>query len=236
MSQVFPATPGPDVQHIWCSAGIFKKMEDVLVGYISNQAQMGRKVDEYVVYLATTGGSPFSGIALYNFIKSLPQTTTVYNMGNVDSAGIPLFLGFQRRFGVPGCSFLVHQTVLPRSALPEYFNVFDLRRQMSSLEATDQKTHQIILDETRAYAMQPLTEEELQQAALNSTTFSADLAREKGFIEAIQRPRLPASGLFYLTDQYLATLPGQRMGARGDVLTGPGPLAATCAPTNAGGG
>lgn len=69
------ATPQPQappvVQHIWCSVGISKKMEDVFVGFILNQA--GQNITEYVVYLDTMGGSPFSAVALYNFIKSIPE-------------------------------------------------------------------------------------------------------------------------------------------------------------------
>src|SRR5229473_8576056 len=114
------------VQHIWCSVAISKKMEDVLIQFICNQAQQGQGVEEYIVYLSTLGGSPFSAITLYNFIKSIPQKTTVYNMGSIASAGVPLFLAFETRLGVPDCSFMIHQTFLPRTSLPEQINVFDL--------------------------------------------------------------------------------------------------------------
>ena len=114
-SQPLPTQqPQNDVQHIWCSVGITKKMEDVFIGYILNQ---GQRVSEYVVYLSTLGGSPFSGVTLYNFMKSIPQKTTVYNMGIVASAGVPFFLAFQNRVGVPDCSFMIHQTTLPRTSL-----------------------------------------------------------------------------------------------------------------------
>lgn len=60
-------------QHIWCSAVITKKMEDVLVGFICNQAQSSVGVSEYIIYLSTLGGSPFCAVNLYSFIKSIPQ-------------------------------------------------------------------------------------------------------------------------------------------------------------------
>src|SRR6266404_4296464 len=97
------------VQHIWCSVEISKKMEDFLVGWILQQAQNNAGITEYVIYLSTTGGNPFASISLYNFIKSIPQKTTVYNMGTVASAGVPFFLGFENRIGVPDCSYMVHQ-------------------------------------------------------------------------------------------------------------------------------
>lgn len=69
-------------------------------------------------------------------------------MGNVFSAGVPFFLGFQNRIGVPDCSFMIHQTTLPRTALPEQFNLFDLDTQKATLLATDDKTQKIIQKET----------------------------------------------------------------------------------------
>lgn len=128
------------VQHIWCSATINKKMEDVLVSFICQQAQNSVGISEYVVYLSTLGGSPSNAVSLYNFIKSIPQTTTVYNMGYVYSAGVPFFLGFRKRIGVPDCSFLLHQTTCSRIALPEQFNVVDIDTQREILLSNDEQT------------------------------------------------------------------------------------------------
>jgi ATP-dependent protease ClpP protease subunit len=198
----------PKIQHIWCSVSISKKMEDVFTGFIIGQAQAGKNISEYIVYLATLGGSPFSGISLYNFIKSIPQKTTVYNMGNVSSAGISFFLGFQTRIGVPDCSFMVHQTTLPRTALPENFSVFDLDIAMANLSATDDKTQKIIQKETASRASKPLTVAMIRKAFLKSATYHAAEAQAHGFIDKIELPKLPDTGVLYITDQYLATLPG----------------------------
>ena len=196
------------IQHIWCSATITKKMEDVLVGFICNQAQTAAGVSEYIIYLSTLGGSPFCAVNLYNFIKSIPQKTTVYNMGNVFSAGVPFFLGFQKRIGVPDCSFMIHQTTLPRTSLPEQFNVFDIDTQKASLLATDEKTQKIIQKETATKGTRTLTLAAIRRAFQNTTTYTAIEAQKYGFIDKIELPKLPEAGVIYLTDQYLATLPG----------------------------
>ena len=196
------------VQHVWCSVAITKKMEDVFIAFIVSQATKAARIDEYIVYLSTLGGSAHSGMNLYNFMKSIPQRTTVYNMGNVHSAGVPFFLGFQRRFGVPDCSFMIHQTTFPRSILPEYFNVFDVETQQRSLLAIDKKSQEAILRETASRATKPLSADVIAKAALDSTTYGANEAHEHGFIEKIVSPKLPESGVLYLTDQHLATLPG----------------------------
>jgi len=183
-------------------------MEDVFTGFINNQAQAGQGISEYVVYLATLGGSPFSAITLYNFVKSIPQKTTVYNMGMVASAGVPFFLSFDTRVGVPDCSFMVHQTMLPRTVLPENFNVFDLDTQKGTLAATDDKTQKIIVKETASRGSKPLTAATVRNAFLKSTTYNASEAHTHGFIDKIELPTLPSTGVLYITDQYLATLPG----------------------------
>ena len=195
-------------QHIWCSAAITKKMEDVMVGFICNQAQSSAGVSEYIIYLSTLGGSPFCAVNLYNFIKSIPQKTTAYNMGNVFSAGVPFFLGFQNRIGVPDCSFMIHQTTLPRSSLPEQFNVFDIDTQKASLLATDVKTQKIIQKETASKGTKSLTLSAIKKAFQNTTTYTATEAQKYGFIDRVELPKLPETGVIYLTDQYLATLPG----------------------------
>jgi ATP-dependent protease ClpP protease subunit len=197
-------SPSGMVQHIWCSVGITKKMEDVLIGFILSKAQT---VSEYVIYLSTLGGSPLSGVTLYNFMKSIPHKTTAYNMGVVASAGVPFFLGFQNRVGVPDASFTLHQTHIPRTSLPEQTNVFDLETQKSNLSTTDDKTRKIILKET-SRGTNPLTLPEIKKATLQSMTYNAVEAHRRGFIDKIELPKLPNSGILYITDQFLATLPG----------------------------
>jgi ATP-dependent protease ClpP protease subunit len=197
------------VQHIWCSVAITKKMEDVFVGLIINQAQSGQEeISEYVVYFSSLGGSPFSAISLYNFIKSIPQKTTIYNMGTVASAGVPFFLSFQNRIGVPDCSFMIHQTTIPRTILPEQVNVFDLDTQRANLIATDEKTQKIIHKETAPKAKSPLTKKTIEHAFLKTTTYHDNKALSHGFIDKIEIPKLPDTGVLYITDQYLATIAG----------------------------
>jgi len=196
------------IQHIWCSAAITKKMEDVLVQFICNQAQSSERISEYIVYLSTLGGSPLSAVNLYNFIKSIPQKTTVYNMGNVSSAGVPFFLGFQNRIGVPDCSFMIHQTTLPRTALPEQFNVFDLDTQKETLLSADETTQKIIQKETARKGTRTLKLSAIKKAFQNTTTYTSIDAQKYGFINKIELPILPENGVIYLTDQYLSTLPG----------------------------
>ena len=206
--EIQAASVSPKVQHIWCSVGITKKMEDVLIGFMLGQIRGGENISEYIFYLSTSGGNPFSAINLYNFMQTIPQQTTVYNMGSVASAGVTFFLGFKTRIGVPDCSFMVHQTSIPRGVLPENVTVSDLETQRNSLWDTDQKTQKIILKETASHGTKNLTKAGIKKDFLNSTIYHSDDAVQYGFIDRIETPTMPETGMFFLTDQFLATLAG----------------------------
>lgn len=195
------------VQHIYCSAVISKKMCDVLTGYVLSTGA-NRPIDEFVLYLVTGGGHPGSGMELYSFFKARPERTTAYNMSSVDSVGVLFFLGFAKRFGVPASSFMVRQTKFSMVMLPDWYSHSDLKKSELELLAVDQKTHRVIAAETAPTAQVPLSVEDVEAAAARTTAYFADDAGRHGFIEAVVTPTMPTADVFYLTDQYLAGLPG----------------------------
>jgi ATP-dependent protease ClpP protease subunit len=178
------------IRYIWCSAGISKKLEDVLCQFVIGQLQKGLNVSEYIFYISTTGGDPYAGVNLFSFLKSPPIKTTAYNMGMVASAGVPFFLGFKNREGVPNCSFMIHQTTINRNSFPENVNVFELQTQVQLLGGTDKKTQTIIETETKALAQTPLTLNEIETAIERSQIYQAADALKHGFIEKIEQPEI----------------------------------------------
>jgi ATP-dependent protease ClpP protease subunit len=197
----------PIVQHVYCSAIISKKMCDALTSYVFSISAAKGGIDEFVVYLVTGGGNPSSGMELYNFFKVRPERTTIYNMSSVDSAGVLFFLGFQRRYGLPASSFMVHQTKFSKASLPDWYSYSDLKKSEMELLAVDQKTHRVIAAETAPKAEVPLSVEDVEAAASRTTIYFAEDALRHGFIEDIVTPTMPIQDVFYLTDQYLAGLP-----------------------------
>lgn len=198
-------TGEPFIQYVWCSAGISKKLEDVLCSFIIAQLQKGLNVSEYVFYVSSVGGDPYAGVNLFSFLKSLSIKTTAYNMGMVASAGVPFFLGFGTRIGVPNCSFMVHQTTINRNSFPENVNVFEMQTQLQLLAGTDKKTQAIIETETRAKAQTPLTTSEVEAAIERSQTYQAEDALKYGFIEKIEQPEISKTNILYVTDEWLKT-------------------------------
>jgi ATP-dependent protease ClpP protease subunit len=197
-------------QHIWCNAAITKKMENIFVGYICNQIQNDYQVTDYIIYLSIIEGSAASAINLYNFMRSIPQTTTVYNMGSIASVGLPFFLGFKNRIGVPGCNFSIQQTSVSKGYLLEHLseqvNAVELENQKKGLDMIDKQTQEIILTETASRVPKLLDNKIVEKAFLNSVTYGANEAKEYGFIDKIELPKLERD-IFFLTDQWLATQP-----------------------------
>jgi len=196
----------PRIQHIYCSAAISKKMCDALTGFIFSASAAG-KIDEFVVYLVTGGGSPVVGMELYSFFKARPERTTIYNMAHVDSAGVLFFLGFENRFATPAASFMVHQTKFSKAMLPDWYSHSDLTKSEQELLAIDLKTHVVIANETGPHAPQPLSLEAVADAAARTTVYFAEDAERHGFVREVVVPEMPTEGLFCLTDQYLTQLP-----------------------------
>jgi ATP-dependent protease ClpP protease subunit len=199
------------VQHIYCSAVISKKMCDALTSYVFSISAANAPVGgigELIVYLTTGGGNPTVGMELYNFFRARPEMTTIYNMSSVDSAGVLFFLGFRQRFGTPASSFMVHQTKFSKLALPEWYSHSDLKKSEMELLAVDQKTHRVIAMETGSKAKDPLSVNDVESAATRTTVYFAEEAKRHGFIDDVVVPTMPTQDVFYLTDQYLAALPG----------------------------
>ena len=64
--------------------------------------------NEIYVLLSSPGGSVASGVALYNYITSLPARVIIPNIGIVDSVANLVFLAGTKRYAAPNSSFLFH--------------------------------------------------------------------------------------------------------------------------------
>ena len=78
----------------------------VLTGALADVVNKGN--DEIHLFLSTPGGTVQDGIAIYNFIRSLPVPLIVYNIGNVNSIGNVVFQAAGRRVASRTSSFMFH--------------------------------------------------------------------------------------------------------------------------------
>jgi len=191
--------------HIYCSSAITMQMHDVFVRFVLSQPAM----EELVVYLSSSGGSPMAGFNLHSFLKSRPEQTAVYNMSNVDSAAVQLYLGFEKRYAVPQSTFLLHPTSYPREVLPTAFTQADARRVYHELESTEWKTEQVIIERTAGRGTVELTAETVRGAMQQTTVLTASQALEYGVADELRSPKIPREGVMWITEEFLASLRSQ---------------------------
>lgn len=125
------------------------------------------------------GGSVDSGVALFNFIKGLPQEVIMHNVGSIDSIANAVFLAGKRRYAAPTSSFLLHGVNwnFGQGATLSYTQ---MQETLSRFDAAEQQTAKIIGDCTK------LSEAEVRALFLQGSSKSPQFALEKGMIHEIR--------------------------------------------------
>lgn len=64
--------------------------------------------ESLTILFSTEGGDTREGLALYNFLRSLPRPVHMHACGHVDSMGVPVFLAGATRTCSPASRFYFH--------------------------------------------------------------------------------------------------------------------------------
>lgn len=89
----------------------------------------------------SNGGIGSYGIAVYNFLRTLPIDLTVYNTGTISSAGVIAYLGAKRRKVSKNAYFMIHRaSPAPIGAAPAEV----LRSIADTLEASDRSNEAVL--------------------------------------------------------------------------------------------
>lgn len=75
-----------------------------VVAEVKKQGQ----VDEWKVQIHSDGGDYNEGMAIYDFLKSLPEKVTTINGGKCYSIASVVLLAGEKRVGLPNCETLIH--------------------------------------------------------------------------------------------------------------------------------
>ena len=68
-----------------------------------------RKIGDVTLMISSVGGDLAAALSTYNFLRSLGIRLTTYNVGNVYSAAVMLYLAGERRVVEPTGQFLIHE-------------------------------------------------------------------------------------------------------------------------------
>jgi ATP-dependent Clp protease protease subunit len=117
-----------------------------------------RKITDITLMLSSSGGDLAAGLSTYNFLRALGIRLTTYNVGNVYSAAMLLYLAGERRVVEPSGQFLIHApsagTVI--GSLSEA----QLGDRVESLKLDTDRLRNLLLERTRLgkEAVQAMTE------------------------------------------------------------------------------
>jgi len=135
--------------------------------------------DTLYFLFSSGGGFVNSGLALYNYLRALPQDTVMHNMGSIDSIANAVFLDGKRRYASPASAFLLHGiswTFQQGSTL----SYTQMQETLSQFDSAEQLTAQIIGEQTQ------LIPEEVRALYRQGESKDPAFALEKGMIEEIR--------------------------------------------------
>ena len=134
-----PPNPPADVYAVFCG-GIEQATAQKIVNGLTGA--MALKVQHVHVLFQTAGGYIADGVFLYNFFRTIPIELTLYNGGQISSAGVMVFLGARHRKTSPNATFMVHRS----TNTAQFATSSKLQHMAKSLILDDQRCETILRD------------------------------------------------------------------------------------------
>ena len=133
---------------------------------------------------SSTGGSVDAGVALYNYLRSLPIPLVMHNIGSIDSIANVVFLAADQRYATPHSSFLFHGMTWG-FAQGAQLTWTQLQETVSRFRTDEARMSGIITARTT------ITAEELNQLFHQGETQDLAFAKDKGLIHDIREAKVP---------------------------------------------
>ena len=150
-------------------------------------AAMGMKVKHVHALFQTAGGYVGDGVFLYNFFRTIPIELTLYNCGQISSAGVVAYLGARNRKTTRSATFMLHKS----TNSPQFATASQLHHLGKNLILDDERTEDIV----RSHVNLPV---ELWDALKHHDIYlSGKEAAECGLANAIEEFSPPAGTQVY---------------------------------------
>jgi len=101
---------------------------------------MGAKAKHVHLLFQSAGGYVGDGVFLYNFFRSIPIELTLYNVGQISSAGVTAYLGAKIRKTSKSATFMLHRCINS----PQFATATKLQRVAETLVLDDKRTDEIV--------------------------------------------------------------------------------------------
>lgn len=139
--------------------------------------------DEIHLLMSTPGGSVSDGIAIYNFICSLPIDVHTYNIGTCDSIGNVIFAAGTTRTAFPASRFMFHGVGFDIQMAR--FELKDVNERKSNIENDQSMIADILVKHTN------LAAEDVQRLFLEAAFLRSMEAKERGIVEEVREVCIP---------------------------------------------
>ena len=155
---------------------------NALMNAIDQKMKQGQK--EFILLISSPGGSVFHGLSAYNYIKGLPANVITHNFGSVDSIGVVLYCGGNKRLSVPQARFLLHgvSSNFPQNASLEEKQ---LEERLKGLRIDVENIAKVVA------ANSGKSQEQVRQAMLDRTTLNPEEALSWGLVHEIKVELFP---------------------------------------------
>lgn len=141
------ATPQPpklpeEVYAIFCGDISQATAQKVVNGLTGASAA---KVKHIHALFQSAGGYIGDGVFLYNLFRSVPIEMTLYNVGQISSAGVVAYLGAKRRKAGARSSFMIHRS----TNSPQFATAAKLQHVAQTLVLDDERTEAIFREHVK---------------------------------------------------------------------------------------
>jgi ATP-dependent protease ClpP protease subunit len=155
---------------------------NALMNAIDQKMKQGQK--DFILLISSPGGSVFYGLSAYNYIKGLPANVITHNFGSVDSIGVVLYCGGNKRLSVPQARFLLHgvSSNFPQNASLEEKQ---LEERLKGLRIDVENIAKVVA------ANSGKSQEQVRQAMLDRTTLNPEEALSWGLVHEIKVELFP---------------------------------------------
>lgn len=160
------------------NGSIYEKQTNVLRDRMATIFEQ-KDYESLTVLFSSEGGSSVQGVALYNFLRSLPKPVQFHAIGNVGSMAVPAFCGAAKR----SCS------TIARFSFHAFDYGFEGRQSLDRILEASQRlrddieiARKIVAERTRIPAERLDT---LYSPTPDPTIFSPDEAKQFGLVDEI---------------------------------------------------
>jgi ATP-dependent Clp protease protease subunit len=149
---------------------------------------VNQRVPKIYLCLNSPGGLVGDGIYLYNYLRGLPVSITIHNIGTVSSIAVAIFCAANTRLCSAHGIFLIHPTTVND---PGFRNAEQLKTGVTSALADDKRTENILRERTS------MPDQLLRKRRIGDVWITPQIALQHGLVDRIEEFVLPPGQNIY---------------------------------------